>query len=159
MFTENEEKSKLVNEISSRRSELETHLKRIEKAIFDSETKYLESSQYTGNILRGWEQIFAAKSKISPQTTQIIPKRTKFSINDKIFSQTSFSNSYLKDESNLSHISVRTNNYQANSVEGNKDNFLRKKIKKKIYSSLSLKKKKSLSGGVSLSTRNDQSLS
>lgn len=157
MSSETEEKSKLFNEINSKKQELDLHLKRLEKAIFDTESKYLESSQNTGNILRGLDQIFAVKSKISSQTSQINPKRTKFSLSDKIFSQTSFNNTYLKDEQINCHsqISVRTSNYQSNLLDINKDNFLRKKFKKKIYSSLSLKNKKKLLTG-SYTNRNDQ---
>jgi hypothetical protein len=143
MYGDNDEKPKILQEITSKRNELENYLKKLEKSIYDCESKYLEGSQNTGNIIKGWDHIFTAKSKLpSAATAQSLLKRTKFSNNERIFSQTSFHNSSLKEDSNhsvqniLKHTSMSNGNF-----ESSKDNFIRKKLKKK-FSSLSLKKKK-----------------
>jgi hypothetical protein len=94
-----DDKTKLNNEISSKRSELESYLKKLEKGIFDLETKYLENTQNSGNILKGWEQYFTNKSKIPGQTGLNNPnKRIRFSNNERVFSQSTFNNIHLKDE-------------------------------------------------------------
>jgi hypothetical protein len=142
MYGESDDKPKIYYEILSKRNELESYLKKLEKSIYDCETKYLEGSQTTGNIIKGWDHIFTAKSKLSSTTAQSLLKRTKFSNNERIFSQTSFHNSSLKEDGGsvtniLKNVSMSNNNF-----DNSKDNFIRKKLKKKIYSSLSIKKKK-----------------
>lgn len=141
MYGENDDKPKIYYEISSKRNELESYLKKLEKSIYDCETKYLEGSQSTGNIIKGWDHIFTAKSKLSSTTAQSLLKRTKFSNNERIFSQTSFHNSSLKEDGGVTNI-LKNVNMSSSNFENSKDNFIRKKLKKKIYSSLSLKKKK-----------------
>lgn len=139
-----EEKSKVVYEIIGKKNEVESYLKKLEKAIYDNETKYLESTQTIGNVIKGWEQIFTAKSKISAQAAVNGPKRTKFSNNERVFSQSSFNNQFLKEEiPSLSQNFFRQNN-NPNIVSNKNNSFIRKK--KKIMSSLSLKKKNKLNG-------------
>ena len=65
-----EEKTKILIDIGTKKLEIEGEIKKIEKHIYDLESKYLEMTQFTGNIIKGWEQIFVPKPKINTQTLQ-----------------------------------------------------------------------------------------
>ena len=52
---------KKILEILEKKQNLEIDLKTIEKQIYDLETKYLEETQSTGNILKGWDLYFITK--------------------------------------------------------------------------------------------------
>ena len=60
----NEERPRILNEMQSKKSELESQIKKMEKYIYENETKYLEGTISSGNILRGWDHFFTSKSKI-----------------------------------------------------------------------------------------------
>jgi hypothetical protein len=151
MNFENDEKSKLNKEILEKKNEIENYIKKVEKHIFDFETKYLEATQSSGNIIRGWDQLFTAKSKLS-QGTLNNPKRLKFTNNERIFSQSSYNNQYLREElTNLQNSSIRSS--LSNISFSSRNPNLTHRHKKKMVSSLSLKKKK-LSGNKSMSTKN-----
>ena len=128
-----EEGNEISKEMANKRIELENHLKKIDKLIYDSESKYLENTQGCGNIIRGWEQIFATKSKLGSTANA---KKTKFTNNERIFSQTSFSNSCLREEgSSLPGLRIH-------SQISNKSSFNSLRNRKKI----TLKKKKIING-------------
>jgi len=153
MYNEKEDKPKIFYEIASKKSELEANLKKLEKSVYDFETKYLEVSNTCGNILKGWDHIFTLKSKISTGVLQPTLKRTKFPFNERIFSQTSFNNSSFKDESlgiPASYNQIKNSINTVNNQEKESNDFLRKKIKKKMYSSLSIKKNKKILNGSSV---------
>jgi chromatin modification-related protein EAF6 len=97
MLNENEERNKILNSIAQKKNEIESYLKTFDKYIYDAETKYLESTQNLGNVLKGWDQIFSTKPRSIPQTLNPT-KKTKFSNNERLFSQTSFNNNQLRDD-------------------------------------------------------------
>jgi hypothetical protein len=147
---ESDEKPKIYYEIVSKKNELESYLKKVERSIYDYETKYLESWQYTGNIFKGWEHIFTNKSKIPTVSTLPLIKRNKLPSCERMFSITSFNNPLNREETNvqngttnLRHPSFHSNH--TNNMESHRD--IIKKKKKKIYSSLSFKKKKIVLNG------------
>lgn len=151
MINENEEQTKIVYDITAKKVEYESYLKKLDKYIFDSETKYLEATQQCGNIIKGWEQIFMAKSKLGGGINNI--KKTKFSNGERIFSQTSFNNSFLRDDGSNSLPTLRQLGSQnINMGISNRNGFhtMGSRNRKK----LSLKKKKSTTSGVN----NDRNL-
>jgi hypothetical protein len=148
MINESENELKFLTELSSKKSELENHLKKLDKCIYDAETKYLENTQSCGNIIKGWDQFFSTKSKIGG-----MPKKTKFSFNERLFSQSSFNNTQLKEDGiiNLNGIKHLNSSHTLNSSMRSSHQHQHQSNgthKKKIMSSsLSLKKKK-LNGGI-----------
>lgn len=140
MNNENENESKFLADVSNKISELESYKKKLDKGIYELETKYLENTQSCGNIIKGWDQFFTTKSKIGG-----ILKKTKFSFNERLFSQSSFSNSHLKEDG-IGGVVTAYKSLGNISNGGIKSGIHHNGThKKKILSSLSLKKKK-LSG-------------
>jgi len=136
MNNENENEMKFLSEVSTKITELESYKKKLDKSIYELETKYLENTQSCGNIIKGWDQFFTTKSKIGG-----ILKKTKFSFNERLFSQSSYSNSYLKEDGVVVVPTYKSLGNIAN--QGIKTNIHHNGThKKKILSSLSLKKKK-----------------
>ncbi|CAD8075995.1 unnamed protein product [Paramecium primaurelia] len=77
---------KKFQELSDKRQSLENELKVLEKQIFDLETKYLEETAATGNVIKGWEGYTTIKSgKLNGN----VLRKTKANANDRIFSQSS----------------------------------------------------------------------
>lgn len=136
----NDDKPKILNEMLSKKTELESHIKKIEKFIYENETKYLEGTISTGNILRGWDHFFTSKSKI-PNGAMTSGKRIRISNNERVFSQTSFNNQFLKEENLLSG-QGGMKNLNGSAIQTRINNAPHKH-KKKITQSLSMKKKKS----------------
>ncbi len=135
MNNENENESKILSEVASKISELESYKKKLDKSIYELESKYLENTQSCGNVIKGWDQFFTTKSKIGG-----ILKKTKFSFNERLFSQSSFANSHLKEDGGViapSYKSLSNGNHGIKSTLHHNGTH-----KKKILSSLSLKKKK-----------------
>ena len=100
-----DDNNKILYEINQKKQEIKEDIDKIEKYIYDIETKYLEITQHNGNIIRGWEQTFNTKSKINAQTIQnSLIKRQKFSSNERIFSQSSSNNPYLNENISSSNI-------------------------------------------------------
>ena len=137
---------KFINFLGNKRNEVESQIKKIEKIIFDNETKYLEATVNGGNIFRGWEHIFTSKSKFNHNLNS--GKRPRISNNERVFSQTSVNNYCLKEDvvMNLNNnvnkykengINPSQNNINSNSNQKNSFNKHKKKIK-----SLSIKKNK-----------------
>ena len=144
-----EDKVKLMKEMKLKKAELETNILKIEKFIYDQETRYLESTVSSGNILKGWEHFFTSKSKI-PNAVIATGKKTRISNNERVFSQTSFNNHMLKDE-NVSNVQVNNkssahiNNNNNNNSSSNQSTRISvgvHKHKKKIEKSLGNKKKR-----------------
>ena len=129
-------------EMKQKKTELEANILKIEKFIYDQETRYLESTVSSGNILKGWEHFFTSKSKI-PNAVIASGKKTRISNNERVFSQTSFNNHMLKDE-NVSNIQVSNKNININN--NNQSTRISvgpsHKHKKKIEKSLGNKKKR-----------------
>ena len=78
---------KFISLLNNKRIEVENQLRKIDKIIYDNETKYLEATANGGNIFRGWEHIFTSKSKFPHNLNSI--KRPRISNNERMFSQTS----------------------------------------------------------------------
>ena len=137
-----EDKVKLINEMKLKKAELEANILKIEKFIYDQETRYLESTVSSGNILKGWEHFFTSKTKI-PNAAIATGKKPRISNNERVFSQTSYNNHMLKDE-NVSNIQVNNksinvnNNSQSTRITVGPSH----KHKKKIEKSLGNKKKR-----------------
>jgi hypothetical protein len=100
MINNSEDRLRLLEEIRQKKSEIENYIKRLDRNIYDLENKYLENTQNIGNIIKGWDQFFTTKPKNLPQTLNTTTKKMKFSNNERIFSQSSFNNFYVKEESN-----------------------------------------------------------
>ena len=96
----NEERPRILNEMQSKKSELESQIKKMEKYIYENETKYLEGTISSGNILRGWDHFFTSKLKI-PNAAISSGKRIRISNNERVFSQPSFNNQFLKEENTI----------------------------------------------------------
>ena len=146
MNNENENESKLLSEVANKISELESYKKKLDKSIYELETKYLENTQSCGNVIKGWDQFFTTKSKIGG-----ILKKTKFTFNERLFSQSSFANSHLKEDGGVTapiYKSLSNGSHGIKSLSHHNGTH-----KKKILSSLSLKKKK-LNGHI-ISGRNN----
>ena len=137
-----EDKVKSINEMKQKKTELEANILKIEKFIYDQETRYLESTVSSGNILKGWEHFFTSKTKI-PNAAIATGKKPRISNNERVFSQTSYNNHMLKDE-NVSNIQVSNknininNNSQSTRISVGSSH----KHKKKIEKSLGNKKKR-----------------
>jgi hypothetical protein len=142
MNSELEEKQRMLREIQDKKGEIELFLKKVEKGIYDFETKYLENTQSIGNVIKGWEQIFTAKSKLQTQSTLNNIKKTKFSNSERVFSESSYNNPMNKDNNLLQGIqsnSLRISSHMnLNLNKASTTNCRRKK--------LSLKKKSSNPG-------------
>lgn len=80
----NGEEDKFITDISLRLKEHEDDKQKLNKYIFNLETEYLGAT--SGNIVKGWEQIFTSKSKILQQN--MLSKRSKILSSERIFSQT-----------------------------------------------------------------------
>lgn len=135
----NDDKPKILNEMLSKKTELESHIKKIEKFIYENESKYLEGTISSGNILRGWDHFFTSKSKI-PNSAMTSGKRIRISNNERVFSQTSFNNQFLKEENLLSG-QGGMKSLTGSTIQTRISNAPHKH-KKKITQSLSMKKKK-----------------
>jgi hypothetical protein len=142
MSLNTEDKAKIIKEMKLKKAELEANILKIEKFIYDQETRYLESTVSSGNILKGWEHFFTSKTKI-PNAAIATGKKPRISNNERVFSQTSYNNHMLKDE-NVSNIQVSNKNININ----NNSQSTRisvgpsHKHKKKIEKSLGNKKKR-----------------
>jgi hypothetical protein len=143
-MNDNDEKNKGLITLSQKRSEIESYLKNLDRYVYEAESKYLESTQNLGNVLKGWDQIFNTKPRNIPQAINPT-KKTKFSNNERLFSQSSFNNNQLKDDFlsaqsnrgfNIVH-SLRNPNLSMNSL--NRSQPSRKK--KKLYTTISKKKR------------------
>ena len=144
---------KFISLLNNKRNEVENQIKKIEKIIYDNETKYLETTASGGNIFRGWEHIFTSKSKFPHNLNSI--KRPRISNNERMFSQTSVNNCFLKEDVVLAINNINKNREfgiptSQNNINNNQriiNNNSNYRNKKKIKQSLSIKKKKL--GGVS----------
>jgi hypothetical protein len=127
------DQTKILLDIGKKKVEIEEEILKIERHIYDLETRYLEMTQNTGNIIKGWEQIFVPKPKVHCTSAPSNYRRLKLTMSERIFSQTSYSNPLLKDDS------TGDQEYNGISLLRVDSNFLRRK--KKLHC-LSLKKKK-----------------
>jgi len=142
---------KFITFLNNKRTEVENQIKKIDKIIYDNETKYLEATANGGNIFRGWEHIFTSKSKFPHNLNAV--KRPRISNNERVFSQ-SINNYYLKDDNLIGTNNINKNKEFISSSQINVNSIPRNSInnnssyryKKKITPSLSLKKKKLNSG-------------
>ncbi len=143
---------KFISLLNNKRNEVENQIKKIEKIIYDNETKYLETTASGGNIFRGWEHIFTSKSKFPHNLSSV--KRPRISNNERMFSQTSVNNCFLKEDVVLAINNINKNREfgiptSQNNINNNQriiNNNSNYRNKKKIKQSLSIKKKK-LGGG------------
>lgn len=135
-----EEKSRCYQEMITRKNEIDSYLKKLENMIYENETKYLENTVTTGNVLKGWEQLFTSKSKI-PHGAVSGGKRFRISNNERIFSQTSVNNQLMKED----NLSVSHSFHNGLNTHMPKSIGSPHRHKKKITQSLSFKKKKASS--------------
>jgi len=98
--SEENSKSNLLNELRQKKKNLEDYYRSLDNQIINLEAQYLDCTINLGNVIKGWEHVLVAKSKI-PTQQQINPsnKKIKFSNQEKIFSQSSFP-LFKKDENN-----------------------------------------------------------
>lgn len=140
-----EGKPNILDEMKNKKSKLEAQLEKLEKFIYDKETKYLENTISTGNILKGWEHFFTSKTKLPSRALQP-GKRLRISNAERLFSQTSFNNMFLREDNALSNQqNEKTPSLWTNSNNNNiliPKNLNTHRRKKKISQSLSFKKKK-----------------
>jgi hypothetical protein len=139
---------KLQSEITQKKNEVENYIRKLDSHIYDLESKYLESTQNIGNIIKGWDQFFTTKPKSLPSSLNPTTKKLKFSNNERIFSQCSFNNQRMKDDTVTQANAMLRNT----TILTNPAKLLPIRRKKKIYSSLSLKKKRM---GISKSDEKD----
>jgi hypothetical protein len=133
-----EVEEKIIADIRNKKYELEINLKKIDKSIYDIETKYFETTKNCGNIVKGWEQFFTVKPKVS---SGLAIKRPKLHFSERIFSQSSFINNLLREDISNNIQNIRKDNNSEiinNSIRI--DEFIRDRPKKKM---VCLKKKKS----------------
>lgn len=106
--SEDNNKSNLLNELRQKKKSLEDYYRSLDNQIFNLEAQYLDNTVNLGNVIKGWEHVLVAKSKI-PTQQQINPtnKKVKFSNQEKIFSQSSFplikkeENNFVNSKRNL----------------------------------------------------------
>ena len=90
-----------IEELTREKKIIEKCIKQLEDSIRENETKYLQSTVNTGNILRGWEHIFTSKSN---KTYGAQIKKPHISNNEKLFSQTfEFDNDEITENKNMNH--------------------------------------------------------
>lgn len=82
-------------ELTDKRNQLDYDLKNLEKQIFDLETRYLEETAFTGNIIKGWGDYLNMKStKNNPG----VPRKPKANMSDRVFSSSSKTSPFVKDQ-------------------------------------------------------------
>ncbi len=101
--SEENSKSNLLNELRQKKKSLEDYYRSMDNQITNLEAQYLDNTVNIGNVIKGWEHVLVAKSKI-PTQQQINPtnKKVKFSIQEKIFSQSSFP-LFKKEDNNIAN--------------------------------------------------------
>jgi len=135
--------------LKNRKLEIEKAINKLNKLIYDNETKYLEETANGGNIFRGWEHVFTSKPKTQINTNT--NKRPRISSHERLFSQTDSTFQNKEENNNLLGLKVgnlsnnvqnnnNSNNYN-NIQQRNNNNPINHRHKKKI-NSLSLKKNK-----------------
>lgn len=138
MQNELESDDKLYTDITIKKLELESHLRKVDKFIYDAESKYFENTQSCGNIIKGWDQFFSAKPKINGG---LGIKKSKFSFNERVFSQSSVNNTYIREDGISVIQGLRPSHGASNNSHKMRLSQLNKnRPKKKI---VSLKKKRS----------------
>ena len=117
-----------LDELKKEKEIIENYIKQLEGSIIDNETKYLQNTVNSGNILRGWEHIFTAKSNKNYMGNQV--KKTHISNNVRLFSQTFDFDKYteeLNNENEKHHhisqsVSMHTSNNNLKLEEDNNKN-------------------------------------
>ena len=143
----------ILQTLKNKKLEIEKAINKLNKLIYDNETKYLEETSNGGNIFRGWEHVFTSKPKtqINPNTT----KKPRIPSHERLFSQTDSTFQNKEENNNLLGLKVVINNnnqlnnnsnsynngQQRNNNNTNNNNSINHRHKKKI-NSLSFKKKK-----------------
>ena len=123
--------------LKNRKLEIEKAINKLNKLIYDNETKYLEETANGGNIFRGWEHVFTSKPKTQINTNT--NKRPRISSHERLFSQTD--STFQNKEENNNLLGLKVGNLSNNIQQRNNNNPINHRHKKKI-NSLSLKKKK-----------------
>ncbi len=151
MLNDREKDEKLLSEIQNKKAELENNLKLINKYIYENETKYFENTQNCGNIIKGWEQYFCANPRA---IAGLNLKKSKFSYNERVFSNSSYNNPYLTDVGLVTSQSSQTNQDNKDSHISSKVDLNIPKVQMKKKKIISLKKKVNSSEVVSRSNGN-----
>jgi len=144
---EDNNKSNLLNELRQKKKSLEDYYRSLDNQITSIEAQYLDNTVNLGNVIKGWEHVLVAKSKI-PTQQQINPtnKRVKFSNQEKIFSQSSFplfkkdENHILNNKRNINYLKIDNHQRNHNGNCNNRDN--KEKNNTRYFRKLRLKKSK-----------------
>ncbi len=81
------EEDKLLNEVNLRLKEIDDDIGKLNKCIYNLESDYLNTTFLSGNIIKGWEQVFASKPKITSSNQAIgFNKKIKISQAERLFS-------------------------------------------------------------------------
>lgn len=84
-----EENDKVLMEINSKLREIDDGISKINTFVFNAETQYLNNTNNTGNLLKGWDQIFSSRPKLATVSNNrnISIKKSKILSSERIFSQ------------------------------------------------------------------------
>lgn len=81
------EEDKLANEINLRLKEIDDDISKLNKCIYTLESDYLNTTCLSGNIIKGWDQVFASKPKITSSGQAIgLNKKIKITQAERLFS-------------------------------------------------------------------------
>ena len=136
-----------LEELHREKNAIEKYIKQLEESIYDNETKYLQSTANSGNILRGWEHIFTSKSNKIHMGNQ--SKKTHISNSERLFSQIFEFDKNIPEEI-ITTEKIISNNNTTNSNINNKNESPKiistinsnNNHKKPIRQSLKLKRKR-----------------
>ncbi|CAD8068089.1 unnamed protein product [Paramecium sonneborni] len=121
---------KKYQELVDKKAFLDSELKNLERSIFDNETKYLEETAFTGNVIKGWDGYLSMKNT---KLNSGLQKKGKTNQNDRIFSQSSKTSPFVPE---VIHQNQVTNPVKQmitdGSGEDNKYHFRRTKKKKYV---------------------------
>ena len=136
-----------LEELHREKNAIEKYIKQLEESIYDNETKYLQSTANSGNILRGGEHIFTSKSNKIHMGNQ--SKKTHISNSERLFSQIFEFDKNIPEEI-ITTEKIISNNNTTNSNINNKNESPKiistinsnNNHKKPIRQSLKLKRKR-----------------
>jgi len=114
-----------MQELLEKRHTLESDLRALEKQIYELETTYIEETQNTGNVIKGWDGFLANKGNKASQYPGGI-KKLKPNPNERVFSLSSYTSpaaKALEDESDRSVINGAAAASLANKRNKKKKNY------------------------------------
>ena len=102
---------KFNNEISLKLEEIEDDINKLNRSIYYLEGEYLGNTSLSGNIVKGWEQMFSSKPKLSNnnQSHNFLNKKIKVLTSERIFSQTDIKSFNKIDSENINKLKEKSN--------------------------------------------------